>query len=155
MKSQEGIQVPPGRVGRVRREARHRGRHARRQDEPAGMPAERDDGALLHRSRRHGQVHRARDGGIAQACRDGGRMRTWYATVRGFGRVSSFYVMAETAWQAERKALLSCGVTVEVKDKGGHVGDDFDLPRKLVEAHALGMHDELPREGCSECDAFS
>ncbi len=82
-------------------------------------------------------------------------MRTWYATVRGFGRVSSFYVMAETAWQAERKALLSCGVTVEVKDKGGHVGDDFDLPRKLVEAHALGMHDELPREGCSECDAFS
>jgi len=39
----------------------------------------------------------------------------------------------------------------------GHcfIRDDFDLPRKLVEAHALGMHDELPREGCSECDAFS
>ncbi len=82
-------------------------------------------------------------------------MRMWYATVRGFGHVSGFYILAETAWQAERKALLSCNVSVEVREKDGIVGDDFDLPRKLVEAHAQGLHDELSREGCSECQPFS
>src|SRR6266566_3202825 len=127
--AQAGIRVPRGRVGRFRREARHPGRHARRQDEPARMPAERDDGTLLCRGCRDGQVHRARDGGIAQACRDGGGMIRYFATVAGFGRVSSFRVAAVSPAHAHARAraLEMYGITVEVKPSSGHVGDDFDL----------------------------
>jgi hypothetical protein len=39
-------------------------------------------------------------------------MNSYYVTVTGFGHVKSFYVQAESAAEARKKALLSCNISV-------------------------------------------
>ncbi len=82
-------------------------------------------------------------------------MIRYFATVAGFGRVSSFRVDAVSPAHARARALEMCGITVEVKPSSGHVGDDFDLPAKLTRAHEHGEHEVIPNAGCPVCQALA
>jgi len=82
-------------------------------------------------------------------------MIRYFATVAGFGRVSSFRVDAVSPAHARARALEMCGITVDVKPSSGHVGDDFDLPAKLTRAHEHGEHEVIPNAGCPVCQALA